>query len=824
MSTSVEILHPIDGRRAGINADGDLVLNKPAGTQLILVGGLALRSDSTIVSALANSNAINAALAGGGVVSVAPNQGDIYISKTLLPVSKTRFSVGPGTRLRLTDSANCNMVRNLYSANAIQALKFVRASNVVSVFEYGHSRVVGDRVYIGNLATDTSFNGTYVVATVNGQTWTYVSAGSNGSPTLFAWIYNANAQFAAASFTRTVTSATVTWTSATPGVCTWTAHGRAANDPVVFTSTGNVPSGLTASRVYYVAGSTITTNTFSVAAYPDGPLLATSSTGTGTITGAYGVVAVSETAHTKRVGDPVYVGALATDTSFNGSYFVSAITASTWSYVSPGTATGPTGTGFVLASRDIEIFGGEWYGNGSNQNDNAGTQVSTFLLQCVGGVSIHDTTFTKSTIHNVCAMNCADQRYRDIISTDGVECLQFEGCWDRVEVQNISHNGTDDTVAFTQTANNVGIYDNVSSPFGISNAGNASVRDLWNVGGLVGVKICGTTGYSLGNITVDGVYGFMSQPNGKCVAIVDDTAGDTGGSANMIRVKNLYAKTPQATGIKLSYTMSGTVNMLEIDGMLVDGDCVYGAAFSGTTGTINQLILKAENWRVAPGVVGCLFNPTAMSIGAFFIEGGNWVLGNSAIAIQVYAAVIEDVFINDTRVSGVNSGGANGNNFFMHQTGTIKRCHVTNFSAANIARPFYQIGTATVGAGLNIYNLANAYFDTCGVGLDMEAGSTLNCVNVTGKSVVNDLFQVYTGTHRIVGSNISNDVAGQWVLFAAGSISVNAPTVQIDLTAATASGFFAPVAGDQVYNTQAAFGTGVGLYGRTAAPAWTKIF
>jgi hypothetical protein len=39
MSTSVEILHPIDGRRAGINADGNLVLQKPSGTTAIIAEG-----------------------------------------------------------------------------------------------------------------------------------------------------------------------------------------------------------------------------------------------------------------------------------------------------------------------------------------------------------------------------------------------------------------------------------------------------------------------------------------------------------------------------------------------------------------------------------------------------------------------------------------------------------------------------------------------------------------------------------------------------------------------------------------------------------------
>jgi hypothetical protein len=77
----------------------------------------------------------------------------------------------------------------------------------------------------------------------------------------------------------TPSTATVTISIATPGVVTWTAHGLTANAPVYFCTTGTLPTGLTACNpvpsgsnlyfsnptVYYVVGSSITTNTFQVA-------------------------------------------------------------------------------------------------------------------------------------------------------------------------------------------------------------------------------------------------------------------------------------------------------------------------------------------------------------------------------------------------------------------------------------------------------------------------------------------------------------------------------------------------------------------------------
>jgi hypothetical protein len=70
-------------------------------------------------------------------------------------------------------------------------------------------------------------------------------------------------------------TASISCTSATPGVFTWTSHGLAANTPFYFT--GTAPTGATSGVVYYVLAPT--TNTFTFAATPGGAAIATSSTG-----------------------------------------------------------------------------------------------------------------------------------------------------------------------------------------------------------------------------------------------------------------------------------------------------------------------------------------------------------------------------------------------------------------------------------------------------------------------------------------------------------------------------------------------------------------
>lgn len=58
---------------------------------------------------------------------------------------------------------------------------------------------------------------------------------------------------------------TFTVTIATPGVFTWAGHGLAAGTPVYFTTTGALPTGLTANTTYFVANdANLTGNTFAV--------------------------------------------------------------------------------------------------------------------------------------------------------------------------------------------------------------------------------------------------------------------------------------------------------------------------------------------------------------------------------------------------------------------------------------------------------------------------------------------------------------------------------------------------------------------------------
>jgi len=71
----------------------------------------------------------------------------------------------------------------------------------------------------------------------------------------------------------------VTVTVASPGVFSWTAHGLTAGTPIKFSTTGALPTGLTAGTTYYVVNPTA--DAFSVAATPAGAAIATTGTQSG---------------------------------------------------------------------------------------------------------------------------------------------------------------------------------------------------------------------------------------------------------------------------------------------------------------------------------------------------------------------------------------------------------------------------------------------------------------------------------------------------------------------------------------------------------------
>lgn len=110
----------------------------------------------------------------------------------------------------------------------------------------GGTPMVADGAFFENIVTSANFQ-------VKEGSGVFQSLGVNtGGTTSTATAYDGS-------------SDTVTITIAAPGVFTWTDHGLVAGSAVKFTTTGALPTGLTANTTYYVADDTnLTEDTFAV--------------------------------------------------------------------------------------------------------------------------------------------------------------------------------------------------------------------------------------------------------------------------------------------------------------------------------------------------------------------------------------------------------------------------------------------------------------------------------------------------------------------------------------------------------------------------------
>lgn len=93
----------------------------------------------------------------------------------------------------------------------------------------------------------------------------HVTVYSDGVTDNLASFNSFNAQVQLLSGANTIPQ-TVTITIASPAVITWVDHGLRVNDAVVFSTTGALPTGITAGTPYYVISAGLTVDTFQIAA------------------------------------------------------------------------------------------------------------------------------------------------------------------------------------------------------------------------------------------------------------------------------------------------------------------------------------------------------------------------------------------------------------------------------------------------------------------------------------------------------------------------------------------------------------------------------
>jgi hypothetical protein len=206
----------------------------------------------------------------------------------------------------------------------------------------------------------------------------------------------------------TANTATVTFTGTTTNLVNWTAHGLVAGTSVYFTTTGSLPSGISASTNYFVtAGATLTTNSFQLSTTVvnafAGTALALTTNGTATTTGIAGAIMTS--------GSPANIVALnptAGDWNCWGGVELSAGSGTTITFLEGGIGTS-TAAFVPIYSGGATAFFSDPFTTSTASGFSVGTvrvsQASTAPVYLIGSA-----TFGTSTMNGYGTMTCRRAR------------------------------------------------------------------------------------------------------------------------------------------------------------------------------------------------------------------------------------------------------------------------------------------------------------------------------------------------------------------------------------------------------------------------------
>ena len=792
-------------------------------------GSVTVSTVNSLAAANANSDAINAAVASGGTISIPMGLGNVYVGKTINLPSNTQFNVGAGTFLKRHPSSaggkTFHMLRNAGCHGGTKVNGLVISGGFFTFPENGHSRKVGDQVFLENMLGTTMNGPQTITSIVEGVSWAFAASGSNPTNTnvqvAFVSKYN---PLVGTNFVRTTTTATVTITIAAPGVVTWTAHPLINNSPVCFTTTGALPTGLVAGTTYYVVGSSITTNTFQVSLYPNGPAITTTGTQSGVQSGFTGTVTVTETGHSRVTGDRVYVANLGGTTTFNGAYeIVSTTLGVSWTYAAPGPAETATGTAQLLGDRNIgyDVFLDGT--SGSLAGDTFHNHMSVW-----GNISSLTGNIRESRY-------CLAGRAANHYNVGGVEypgisrgrdgtgvLLQFDSFCDRVHIGTIDcQNMQDDAFAWGVT--NGGTFGDTTAPIGPKSMGTVVVDTIYGSSPTALLKAYCATGFSIGTVRIGLITGVGS------IAIGDLSSGVSGGACDSFYIEqaeNTPGVTIAQVYINNAWSAFGPLRISKLtdkqsnpninnDGEALFVNCPF------TTVEIDHLIANIP--RTNSGVIK--LQPTASP--GTTLKIGNIVSTGAAGGFVLLArgtAPVENLQVSHWNHNGngsINSGAL----IYSDVNSDFTNVEVTNLRVNGSQRII-----AAMTAGLT----RNWYFTNCTVdqiasvfGSDFAGTFNIWLANFECRGVANNLLQFGAASGQNVVARIRNApvLSGGYCLFTGtNTIRLNGDdSVRIDLGAngGAPPTQLNPSPGDSVWNTNA---TGTGRYGRTTTPAWVKIF
>ena len=650
------------------------------------------------------------------------------------------FVTGPGTKLkRIPGIGAFHLIRNKSAQNGVYVNGLTVSSGKFTMPEPGHSRSVGDQVYVAGFLTNTALNGL-----------------------------------------KTVTAVTpgVSWAFAASGVAPTNTSGQLA-----FAATYN-------------------------------PLAA------GSFVRASNVVTVTEAGHTRGIGDHIWIEGLATDTTFNGAHEITGVTTGvSWTYSSTGSNGSPTGTAQLLGDRNINIEV-ELDGNIDNVTSNGwGCHGAVFINCSNSSATIRDSKNMRYG-RTLAGFNVSDFRapYTHASSNCGVG-VQFDGSCDRVFVGVAEGLGYFDDVLAWGVTSAAGPFGDTTSPCGPGDMGTLVVDTVQGKSPSGLFKCYATTGYDLGSMSIGRIKG-----NGP-VSLGDSTAGVSGGTFKSLVIGECD-NTPDINGSQLNCGFSNAFSAMGKIRVGIFNDNAPSISSTGYTFAVGSPLTTLEfgafcatkDRTVGGFTIGALIQSPIglLSFGSLETAGG----ANLNIFYFSTGGVVDSVRVGTWKHKGAADSSIA---FSENGGGYIKSLAIDNFVVDTIGKIF---GGATAGQTHNIY-LSNGEIITAASGVGTDATGTFNIFlnNVNCLAFDNNLLQFYLAgqTVRAIGYGLVCPVGRYALMSGAHTISVNGADFKIDLGANGGSppATLAPQVGDQVWNSNA---TGTGLYGRTAAGAWAKIF
>lgn len=206
-----------------------------------------------------------------GTVSTAGASTTITGSGTLF--TSDRIAIGARIGFGSTDPTQ---ISTWYEITAINSNTSLTIGNTVTVAA-GTPYVIEEiRLYCGISNATLQNGGLYVIKGLNYSTFTLGGTNIAESTT----VDNIRASY----LLKDIAPATFTVTIAAPGVFTLSNHGLRLNDVVTLTTTGALPTGLSAGVYYWVTSTSLTTNTFTLSTTFNGAALTTTGTQSGTHT------------------------------------------------------------------------------------------------------------------------------------------------------------------------------------------------------------------------------------------------------------------------------------------------------------------------------------------------------------------------------------------------------------------------------------------------------------------------------------------------------------------------------------------------------------